>query len=482
MMESSKGLVIKGVFWNAVQLVVNQSFTFVIRLVLARLLFPEQFGLIGMATVFTGLIQVLNDLGIGAAIVQKKDEDLTEAHYHTAFWTGVVWSLFLYVLISIFVAPIGASFYAEPLLTYLVPVMSLGILFSPVNLIHKAQMTKVMNFKKMAFIDNTSNIIAGCLSLVLAFKGAGVWSLAFNAVATVVIAMPLYFHATGWKPKWIWTKAAFKDVFGFGIYTTGTSVINYGINNIDFLIIGKLLSAQALGAYSFAFVLTDTFRSRLMLVVNNVMYPFYGKKQSDPISLKSYYLKVIRYNSIVIYPIMVFMVVLGEPFIVTFFGSKWKDAVTPLQILSFSVMIHMLVNSNTALIRGMGRPDLEMKLQTLKAVIFIPMLILGIYQYGIIGAAWAVLINKVIAVIIAQYTFNYLLNIKLSTFEFLQSIKEAWIASIVAYLVTGFSYNVLHMHFILCGMILMLFYFLIIWMLMGNEISLHVKQYRSSSK
>src|SRR5690606_9740440 len=120
----------------------------------------------------------------------------------------------------------------------------------------------------------------GTLSLFLAFKGAGVWSLAFNAVSSVIIAMPLYFRATGWKPKWVWTKAAFKDVFGFGIYTTGTSVINYGINNIDFLIIGKLLSAQALGAYSFAFVLTDTFRSRLMSVVNNVMYPFYGKKQS----------------------------------------------------------------------------------------------------------------------------------------------------------------------------------------------------------
>jgi teichuronic acid exporter len=479
-MDSSKKLVIKGVFWNGFQLIVNQSFTFVIRLVLAKLLFPEQFGIIGMATVFTGFVQVLNDIGIGAALIQRRDENLREAHFHTAFWTGVGWSMSLYLIISFIVGPLAANFYNQPILSQLVPILSLGILSSPVNLVHKAQLTKQMNFKKMAFIDNTSNIIAGCIALALAFGGAGVWSLAFNSVASIVIAMPLYFSATKWTPRFIWERLAFKEVFGFGVYTTGTSVVNYLINNIDYLLIGKLLSAQALGSYTFAFVLTDTFRSRLMAVINNVMYPMYGKKQSDPESLKRYYLKVVNYNSIFIYPIMVFMAALGEPFITYFFGVKWLDAITPLQVLSVSVMVHMMVNSNTALIRGMGRPDLELKLQIFKSAIFVPILAAGIFYYGIVGAAWAVLINKVIAVIIAQYTFNKLLNIKISTLEFIQAIKEPWIGALISFIIVYVSYYLMDLHYLVCAFFLFSSYCIVIWYMIGSELVTQFQQFRAS--
>jgi len=481
-MDSSKGLVLKGVIWSGVQIIVNQGFAFIIRLVLAKLLFPEQFGLIGMAVIFTGFVQVLNDLGIGAALVQKKDEDLRNEHFHTAFWTGIGWSISLYVIMSFLISKLAADFYNEPMLIKLIPVLSLGILCSPINLVHKAQLTKSMSFKKIAFIDNTSNIIAGCIAMALAFLGMGVWSLVFNSVASIVISMPLYFKATKWFPKLIWDKNAFKEIFGFGVYTTGTSVANYFVNNVDYLLIGKLLSAQALGAYTFAFILTDTFRSRLMLVVNNVMYPMYGRNQGDPIALKRFYLKVVNYNSILIYPIMVFLVALGDPFTTSVFGAKWHDSIAPLQVLSISVMIHMLVNSNTALIRGMGRPGLEMKLQLFKAAIFIPMLVAGIYAYGVIGAAWAVLINKFIAVIIAQFTFNKLLNIKISTGEFLAAIKVPWIAASLAYIITVVTYNFLHLHYIFAGLLLFGSYSLCVWIMMGPEIKVQITQIKMSRK
>lgn len=117
-----------------------------------------------------------------------------------------------------------------------------------------------MNFKRMAFIENTATIISGTLALLLAYLGAGVWTLVFNAIATMVFAMPLYFISTKWLPKLIYDKTAFKDVFGFGIFTTGTNIVNYLISNVDYLLIGKFVSSSALGAYTFAFVLTNTFR------------------------------------------------------------------------------------------------------------------------------------------------------------------------------------------------------------------------------
>jgi len=481
-MNTNKKLAVQGVFWNAVQLVINQSFTFVIRLVLAKLLFPEQFGVIGMAMIFTGFVQVLNDLGIAAALVQRKEEDLREAHYHTAFWTGVVWSVVLFLIMSLLLAPFAASFYKEPMLTSIIPVLSIGILFSPINLVHKALLTKVMDFKKMAFIDNTSNIIAGCIALILAYMGAGVWALVFNTVAIIIISIPLYFWASRWYPKFIWDREAFNDVFGFGAYTTGTNVINYFINNVDYLLIGKLLSASALGSYTFAFVLTDTFRSRLMAVINNVMYPIYGKNQGDHESLKKYYLKVINYNSIIVYPIMIFMLAVGGPFIIKFFGDKWSGSIMALKILAVSVMVHMLVNSNTALIRGMGKPGLEFKLQIIKSVIFIPTLYYGIIHWGITGAAYAILINKFVAVIVAQYTFNYLLMIKLSTMEFYESVKIPWIAAIGSYALALVLDKVLHINFMITGTAIFLSYFLIIYLAMGDELKSQISQIKSSRK
>src|SRR5690606_31466355 len=128
---------------------------------------------------------------------------------------------------------------------------------------------------------------------------------------------------------------AFRDVFGFGLYTTGTNVINYFIGNFDYLMIGKLIDSHSLGVYTFAFALTDTFRTKLMSVINKVMYPLYGKKQADLASLKRYYLATVNYNSILVFPIMVFMIVLGEPFVINLFGSKWEESVEPLKILAF---------------------------------------------------------------------------------------------------------------------------------------------------
>lgn len=477
-MANSKKQIVSGVFWSGIQMVINQSLSFVVRLILAKLLFPEEFGVVGMATVFIGLVQVFNDLGMGAALIQRKSEDLRPAHFHTAFWTGVIWSVFLYLIIWIFISPLAASFYNEPILKQLIPVLSLGILSSPINLIHKAQLTKAMDFKKMAYIENISSFASGVIAIILAFSGAGVWSLAFNAVASIVIAIPLYFRATKWAPVLLWDNAAFKDIFGFGVFTTGTSIINYLMGNFDYLVIGKLLDSHALGIYTFAFILTDTFRTRLMSIINKVMYPVYGKLQSEHNSLKRYYLTTVNYNSILVFPIMLFMIVLGEQFVVGVFGEKWEESVEPLAILALAVMIHMMVNSNTSLIRGMGKPKLELILQIIKTLIFIPILYVGIHYYGIIGAAWAVVINKVLAVIIAQYTFNKLLNIKISTLEFWKAVRSPWLGVITSFLIVG-GIRLLTDNFFLSAVLLFGIYLVVIWFLMKDEILKQIKFLKS---
>jgi teichuronic acid exporter len=473
--KTDKALIKSGVIWTALQMLINQSFAFIVKLILIKLLLPSQFGLVGMATVFTGLVQVINDIGVGAALIQRKEANLTETHYHTAFWTGVAWSVILFVILGAGVGPLAAYFYNQPYLRFIIPVISIGILCSPVNLVHKAQLTRQMNFKKIAIIDNISNIVAGCIAIVLALFGAGIWALVFNTIATVVIAMPLYYNATKWLPKFQWGKQAFKDIFGFGAYTAGANVFTYFYNNVDYLLIGKLLGASTLGIYTFAFVITDTFRSRIMAVINNVMYPIYGKKQSEPVELKRYYLKVVQINCLLVFPIMLFLVLLGAPFVIYIFGAKWQGAIIPLQILSASVMFQMMVSGNTALIRGLGKPGLDMKLQILKAALFVPTLAYATIYYGILGASIAILFNKFLLVVIAQFTFNFLLPVKISTAELLKALYPCFVASVAATTVCLIG-NVVGLHFLFLGVLLFASYGMVVWFMIGHELKLLLKK------
>jgi teichuronic acid exporter len=456
-MQNAKLTLKSGILWNSVQLVVNQVFGFAVKLVLAKLLLPEQFGLIGMASVFIGFVQILNDIGIGAALIQRKSDTLRKEHYSTAFWTGLVWAVVLYCIIVFIVGPIAAVFYEQPMLTKLVPVLSLGILSSPINLVHKAQLTRSMDFKRIALIENTSNIMSGLLALLLAYSGAGVWSLAFNSIASLIIAVPLYFRASRWVPSFTWEKQAFKDIFGFGIYTTGTNVVNYWMLNVDYLLIGKFFSPVVLGIYTLAFLLTDVFRMKMMAVINTVMYPWFSQKQDDLENTVKYYSKVIFYNCLISYPVMIFLIVLAEPFIISFFGEKWIDAIVPLRILALSVMFHIVISGNNALIRGRGMPGLEFKLQLIKSAIYLPMLFAGIYYFGIIGAAWVVLINKVIAIFFAQYALKISLKIN-TNMVLIKAIAVPSISAIVAGTGCYFLEFVLHANYIFSGVCMVVLY------------------------
>lgn len=476
----TKNQVISGVIWNTIQFLISRLSRFGIKLLLAKMLFPEQFGLIGMAMVFISFVEILNGLGMGAALIQRKEEDLEEAHYHTAFWTGIIWAIFLYTLICLVIAPLAASFYNEPLLQKIIPIISLGVLAGPVNLVHHAQLSKRMDFKKMTFIHSTANIFSGIIALILAYMGAGVWSLVFNSVASFVIVMPLYFKSTGWTPKFIWQKKAFHEIFGFGAYTTGINILNNLIGNVDYLVIGKLLSASALGAYTLAFVLTDTLRGELSNMMNKVMFPLYGKNQSDPIKLKGYYLKVVKFNSLITVPIMALFLVIGEPIILNFFGQKWVDTIVPMKILAVSVIFDMMTSSHTSLINGVGKPGLVMNLQMFKAVVFYaPLICLGVYYYGIEGAAGGFLVSKILDVIVAQFYLRKLFQI--SIYDLLNSIVAPFTAFFVSTIIGYFLYSG-NIHFIIVGGSILFFYSLIIWLMIGDEIKLYVEGYRLKKK
>lgn len=407
-----------GVFWSTLDFLSKTVLQFVLQIVLARVLFPEDFGLVGMAVVFSTIIRAFVEFGMGAALIQLKEREFSDSYLYTAYWTGLVVNIILYLLIYIVVSPLIATFYDEPQLEQIFPVLSLGIIINSFNMVQLVKLTRELDFRSLTIIGFISTAVATVISILMAYTGFGIWSIVVHQPLVAFISLPLYLLINRWVPKLHWNKQEFKKIFSFGLYTSGTQITNSINSQLDFLLIGKLLSAQPLGLYSLAFQVTDLVKSKVVTIVTKVMYPVYAKIQDDKERVRSYYEDVIKFNFLIIAPIMSLMVIFAYDLVTLIFGDKWEASVPLVRILAIGSLIQVLASSNTSLIRGIGYPKLEFMLQFFKAVlIFIPSIIIGVYLNGIIGASWAVVVNYSAAVIIAHIVLYRLIG---------YSLKNLW--------------------------------------------------------
>jgi len=437
-------------------------------LILAKILLPKDFGLIGMSIVFIVVIEALSELGMSAALIQKKDDSEVEKMYDTVFCTSVLWGVILYLVISFILAPIVSFFYEEPILTKVIPFLSLGILIKPLTTIHQVVLTRKLDFKKISKILNKSVFIAGITSIILALLDFGIWSLVTNYVLNILITVPLFFLSTRYRPTFSWNRDYFKEIFNFGVYSTSTSVFSTLTYNIDNLIIGKVLGANLLGAYSLSFSLTENLRQMISNVLNKVMYPVFGQNQDDILRLKDYFLSIVRINAIIIYPLMTCLFIFADQIIIIF-GDKWTPSIYPLRILSLAVMVHLIVNSFTSLLRGLGKPKTEMKIIILTTLlVLLPSLFIGISNYGLKGASYAILINKLVLVITGLFILNKEIN--LSIIEIYNSIYKVVFSVVVSGIIVFFIGKMGFTNFFLRFSLYFILYVVIIYLLEKKEI------------
>lgn len=404
-----------GVAWNALGLLIDNGLQLVVKLILARLLLPEVFGIIGFATVFIGIIEVFSDLGMSAALIQRKDKHLTPIDYDTAYWAGLVWSLFLIAILSFVIGPIAANFYNESMLITIIPVLSISILLRNLRAVHIVNITRKMDFKKIVLPRNISRVLASLGAILLAFLGFGVWSIVFQSLSSDVFLAIIYSYVSPWKPQRRFSKKSFKNIFSFGVYTTGTSIFNYLTGNIDYLLIGKLLGAHSLGIYTLGYNVTYVVRGQIMNVINSVFFPVYSKIQDDLETIKRYYFRVIKYNCIIIYPLMIGIILLAHPLVIYGLGNKWVEAIIPMQLMAAAGLVHLLTSSNTVLLRGIGKQKLELIFSIIKTLgVNVPFIVLGVVFYGIIGAAAGLFVAKVVIFFINNYILKKVAGIKFS--------------------------------------------------------------------
>ncbi len=412
--------IVSGIGWTSISAFGTQGLRLVFKLILAKLLLPEHYGIIGMAAVFISFVEVISELGLNSALIQKRKEALPPSYFDTAFWSNLLISCFGYIVIILAVAPFAVWFYEEEILGTLLPVLALSIIINAFYVIPKVILSRRMNFKPQAFIEISAAGVSGMVAVVLAYAGYGVWALAFNGILISLTSAVLYFIKVQWTPQLHFDWEAFRDLFGFGSKVLIERIFSFFTLNIDYILIGKFIGDSALGAYTLAFILTNTFMKQVSGILNKVLYPAYASIQDNIDQIRHYYLQLAKLKNLFISPIMMIFVVLADGVIRVGFGEDWQAAIFPLRILALAVIISTIGGSATIVMRSMGRPDLSMRLNILCTTFStVPLVIIGSQLYGINGAAAGILCDRVIRLVFYQYQIKRLTGI-----TFFQLIKQ----------------------------------------------------------
>jgi O-antigen/teichoic acid export membrane protein len=430
-----------GIFWNTLQLFFSKAFSYLVILILAKALDPVAFGLLGMATVFTGLIVALGNAGITSALIQLKGTRLTQAHYDSArsfiFASNVAICL-LYFTVA---APLVSSFYGEPTLQPIISILALQALIGSFNIIPRAKLSRDMDFKHIAYAESAGAILAGIVTIVLAIKGFGVWSLVAQTLLIEAFQVPLLKRFAQDSGRFDWSLHAIREIFHFAAFDSLNRCFIYLTKNLDYLLIGKFLGAQLLGVYTLAFMVTDILRAQIMNILNRVMFPVYGQLQDDPATIRDYYLRVVRYNTLVIGPVMLLFVLFAAAWVPLLLGTEWSNAVFPMQAMAIGSLIHAFGGTTDSVLKAIGKVDLVFKIYLWKTfLVTVPAFIIGILYFGIQGAAIAIIIHKLAGRIIYQYYMQKHLGIRYR--DLVVAAKPA-VTGLAAGLTSHFTYNVM---------------------------------------
>jgi teichuronic acid exporter len=471
-----------GVFWNGMSLFVSKGLTFLIQLILANLLVPEHFGIIGMALVFTNLLMVLGEMGMASALIQRKENITKHIHYHTAFWSSLLLNVVLYVLTLVLVAPFAVWFYDEPVLFGVIAVLSINMLLRSFMLIPEVLLTKQLNFRTIGLITIVSSVIGGISGILFAFSGFGVWSLVLMTLITSLTGVPIYWVTVKWRPSLQFSVQALRDIFGKGAFDTLQRFFSALSQNLDYLLIGRILDAQLLGFYTLAFIITDVFRQQIMSVLNKVLFPIYGKMQEDRGRIKLYYLQVIKFNTLAVVGVMLPLMVLAEPFIHVAVGEDWSRAVFPLQALAVASIVHSIGGSTDSVLKGLGEFQLNFRLFMIKTfLVTAPALLIGTYFFGINGAAVAVIAQKLFTRLLYQFYMRKLIRVKES--DILRTLFPSLIGAAVILPVLWWIYTADRVTdiytLVLYFMGVILLYFAVTIWLLRSDIAFAIRTIRS---
>lgn len=374
--ESLKNKTIKGVGWSAADALLGHGVTFIVGLVLARLLSPDEYGLIGICLIFTTVLNGIVDSGFSNALIRKKE--VTDEDYNTMFTTNMAISIVLYVLLFIS-APLVSGFFHRIELTALVRVTGLILFFNALSITQVTILTKNIDFKTKTKASLVSAIISGVIGIAMAFMGYGVWSLVAQQLSKQLLYTLCLWVLSKWWPKFTFYKDSFKYMWGFGWKLLASGILNNVWNQLYQVVIGRCYTSSTLGHYTRANEYASIFSSNLTLIVQRVSYPVLAEIQDDKERMVQGYRKVIKITMFVTAVCMISLGAVSEPLIYTLIGTKWQEAATYLPLICISMSLYPLHAINLNILQVLGRSDIFLYLEILKKIVGIVPIVIGIF-------------------------------------------------------------------------------------------------------
>ncbi|RME85142.1 MAG: colanic acid exporter, partial [Caldilineae bacterium] len=358
--------------------------------ILARLLRPEDFGLVGMVVVVVNLAQILTELGMGEALIQRDDMD--EAHMSTAFWSTVVMGLAVFLLLNALAGAI-AGFYAQPALRPIVRVVALLFLISPWGAVHRALLRRDLKLRKLTMVEASASVVSAVVAILMAWAGFGVWSLVGRNLALGLATVVGLWWVMRWRPRLQWRRDRFRQLFGFSANVLGARFVGYLNTNLDYLIIGKFIGAAELGIYTMAFTLARMPRRYLADIVNAVAFPAFSRAGRERVGRA--YLKTVSRTALIALPVVAVVSVLAPELVAVVLGAKWQDAVLPLQLLTAASAVGTMATLSRSVFLSSGRADIQMRWQVFLLLTLVPTLAIGA-RWGINGIAAALALRALL--------------------------------------------------------------------------------------
>ena len=383
---------IRGVFWVSGERVSTRIVDQIFTLILVRLLSPSDFGLVALAVVFTGFLQSFSQMGLGAAIIQRKDID--EGHLSSAFWAQMGVAVLL-VLVAAAGSRLFSAFTREPAVGTVALILSLGIVLTAGSAIQIAVISRVLEYRRLVVRTFIATLIGGLVGVAMAWSGMGVWSLAGQMLTVTGMTTLLLYSSAGWRPRFYFSRSKLLELWAFGMPLVLARLLMFFIRYSDNLLIGRYLGASALGYYSMAYTLFMAPVTDLIVLGNQVMTSAFSRLQGAADQFKRAFLTATRYVALVALPAVLGMALVARLQVKALFGAGWLPASPVLSILAVAGFISLLLALGPSALQAAGHSRLQLRWTTISLFVYVPAFVIGL-RWEIIGVAAGYLVATVL--------------------------------------------------------------------------------------
>lgn len=413
--ESLKNKTIKGTFWSAADAFLGQGITFIVGIILARLLSPEEYGLIGICLVFNTVLNGIVDSGFSNALIRKKE--VSEADYNTMFITNLLVSFVLYALLYI-LSPAISSFFERSELVKLLRLTGLVLFTNALSIVQVTILTKKIDFKTKTKASLISAFVSGLVGIVLAYYGFGVWALVGQLLTKQLLYTIALWFFNEWFPKFTFRKNSFFYMWNFGWKLLLSGILNNIWNQLYQIVVAKFYSPSVLGQYTRSREYANIFSFNLTTIIQRVTFPVLSEIQEDRPRMIEAYRKVIKITMFITACCMICLAAISEPLIYCLIGSQWKTAATFLPLICIQMSLYPLHAINLNMLQVLNRSDIYLKIEIIKKILYIIPIVIGIF----ISIYW-MLIASIFIGIISLYLNSWYIG-KTLKYTFIRQIRD----------------------------------------------------------